>query len=54
MFLVKVPVMAAVVATAEVGVTALEGAEVVVTVVIVVVGVVDIALSVLQISSAVL
>ena len=53
-FLVKVPVMVAVVAMVEVGVAALEGAEVVVAVVIVVVGVVDIALGVLQKSSAVL
>ena len=53
-FLVKVPVMVAVVAMVEVGVAALEGAEFVVAVVIVVVGVVDIALGVLQKSSAVL
>ena len=53
-FLVKVPVMVAVVTMVEVGVAALEGAEVVVAVVIVVVGVVDIALGVLQKSSAVL
>ena len=53
-FLVKVPVMVAVVAMVEVGVAALEGAKFVVAVVIVVVGAVDIALGVLQKSSAVL